>query len=66
MEVIGRDESLPTIIDEGLDEAKGRRVKILSIDGVVWCVMTEFATQSWTEIGGGWSAMKLKELGSDC
>jgi hypothetical protein len=63
--VIGREESLPTMIEEGLDEAKGLRVEILPTDGVVWCVMPESATQSWTEVGGGWSAMELKELASD-
>jgi hypothetical protein len=28
--------------------------------------MSESATQSWTEVGGEWSAMVLKELASDC
>jgi hypothetical protein len=65
-EVIGREESLPTTIDERLDEAKGRRVEILPTDGVVCCVALESATQFWTEIGGGWSAMVLKEFSSDC
>jgi hypothetical protein len=64
--MIGREEPLPTMIDEGLDEVKGRRVEILSTDGVVWCVASESATQSWTEVGGGWSAMVLKELANDC
>jgi hypothetical protein len=32
-----RDEPLPTTIDEGFDEFKGRRVEILPTDGVVWC-----------------------------
>jgi hypothetical protein len=64
--VIGREEPLPTAIDEGLDEAKGRRVEILPTDGVVWCVAPESATQSWTEVGGGWSVMVLKELASSC
>jgi hypothetical protein len=64
--VIEREESLPITIDEGLDEAKGRRVEILPTDRVVWCVVSESATQSWTEVGGGWSAMVLKELTSDC
>jgi hypothetical protein len=41
-------------------------VKILPTDGVVWCVALESATQSWTEVGGGWSAMVLKEWASDC
>jgi hypothetical protein len=36
-EVIGREEPLPTTIDEGLDKAKGRRVEILPTDGVEWC-----------------------------
>jgi hypothetical protein len=65
MEVIGREEPLPTMIEEGLDEAKGRRVKILPTDGVVWCITLESTTQSWIEVGGGWSAMELKELASD-
>jgi hypothetical protein len=63
--VIGREESLPTTIDEELDEAKERRVEILPTDGVVWCVVPESTTQFWTEVGGGWSAMVLKELASD-
>jgi hypothetical protein len=33
---------------------------------VVWCVVPELATQSWTEVGGGWSTIVLKELDSDC
>jgi hypothetical protein len=45
-EVIGRDEPLPTTIEEGLDEDKRRRVEILPTDGVVWCVTSESATQS--------------------
>jgi hypothetical protein len=49
-----------------LDEAKGQRVEILPTDGVVWCVASESATQSWTEVGGGWSAMVLKELANGC
>jgi hypothetical protein len=49
------------MIDEGFDEFKGRGVKILPTDGVVWCVTPESATQAWTEVGGGWSAMLLKE-----
>jgi hypothetical protein len=53
------------MIDEGLDEAKGRRVEILPTDEAVWCVASESTTQSWTEVGGGWSAMVLKELASD-
>jgi hypothetical protein len=61
-----QDESLPTTIDKGFDEFKGRRVEILPTDGVVWCIASEWATQSWTEAGGGWSAMELKELASDC
>jgi hypothetical protein len=54
------------MIEEGLDEAKGRRLEILPTDVVVWCVVPESATQSWTEEGGEWSAMVLKELSSDC
>jgi hypothetical protein len=65
-EVIGREEPLPTTIDEGLDESKGRRVEILPTDELVWCIALESATQSWTEVGGGWSTMVLKELASDC
>jgi hypothetical protein len=49
------------MIDEGFDEFKGRRVEILPTYGVVWCVAPESATQFWTEVGGGWSAMVLKE-----
>jgi hypothetical protein len=64
--VIEIEEPLPTTINKGLDEAKGRRVEILPTDRVVWCVMPKSATQSWTEVGGGWSAMVLKELASDC
>jgi hypothetical protein len=41
-------------------------VEILLTDGVVWCVTLESATQSWTKVGGGWSAMMLKELASNC
>jgi hypothetical protein len=54
------------MIDEGLDEAKECRVEILPIDVVVWCVTPESATCSWTEVGGRWSVMVLKELASDC
>jgi hypothetical protein len=54
------------MIDEGFDEFKERGVEILPTDGVVWCVALESATQSWTEVGGGWSAMVLKEWASDC
>jgi hypothetical protein len=54
------------MIEEGLDEAKGRRVEILPVDGMVWCVAPESATQSWTEVGGRWSTMVLKEWASDC
>jgi hypothetical protein len=64
--MIGRDEPLPTTIDEGCDGFKGRRVEILPTDGVVWCVALKSATQSWTELGGGWSALMLKECASDC
>jgi hypothetical protein len=64
--VIRREEPLPTMIDEGLNEAKGQRVEILPTDVVVWCIMSESATQSWTEVRGGWSVMVLKELASDC
>jgi hypothetical protein len=65
-EVTRREEPLPTTIDEGFDEFKGRKVEILPTDGAVWCVVPESATQSWTEVGGGWSAMVLKEWVSDC
>jgi hypothetical protein len=54
------------MIDEGFDEFKGRGVEILPTDGVVWCIAPESATQSWTEVGGGWSATVLKEWASDC
>jgi hypothetical protein len=30
-----------------------------------WSIAPESATQSWTEVGGGWSAMVLKEWASD-
>jgi hypothetical protein len=45
-DVIVREEPLHTTIEEGLDEAKGRRVKILPTNGVVWCVALESVTQS--------------------
>jgi hypothetical protein len=51
--VIEKEEPLPTMIDEGLDEFKGRVLEILPADGVVWCDAPESATQSWTEAGGG-------------
>jgi hypothetical protein len=54
------------MIDEGFDEFKGRGVEIIPTDGVVWCVASESAIQSWTEVRGGWSAMVLKEWASDC
>jgi hypothetical protein len=54
------------MIEDGLDETKEQGVEILSTDGVVWCIVLESTTQSWTEVGGGWSAMELKELASDC
>jgi hypothetical protein len=63
--VIGREESLRTIIDEGLDEFKGRCLEILPAEGVVWCEAPKSTTQSWTEVGG-WSAMTLKEFVNDC
>jgi hypothetical protein len=63
--VIGREELLPTTIDEGLDEFKGGGLKVLPAEGVVWCEAPESATQSWTEVGGGWGAM-VKEFASDC
>jgi hypothetical protein len=63
--MIRREESLPTMIEEGLDDVKGRRVEILPTDGVVWCVAPESATQSYTEVGGGRSTMELKELAND-
>jgi hypothetical protein len=53
------------MIDEGFDEFKGRWVEILPTDGVVWCIAPELATKSWTEVGGGCSAMVLKEWASD-
>jgi hypothetical protein len=52
------------MIDEGLDQFKGRGLEILPAEGVVWCEAPESATLSWTEVGGGWSAMVLKEF--DC
>jgi hypothetical protein len=53
------------MIDEGLDEFKGRGLKILPAEAVVSCEALESATQSWTAVGG-WSAMVLKEFTSDC
>jgi hypothetical protein len=64
-EVIGREEPLPTMIDEGVDEFKGRGLEILPAKVVVWCEAPESATQSWTELGGSWSVMVLKELARD-
>jgi hypothetical protein len=63
--VIRREEPLPTMIDEGLDEFKGRGFEILLVEVEVWCEVPEFAAQTWTEVGGGWSAMVLKEFTSD-
>jgi hypothetical protein len=63
--VIGREEPLPTTIDEGLDEFKRRGLEILAAEGVVLCDALESAIQSWTKVGGGWSAMVLKEFVSD-
>jgi hypothetical protein len=45
-EVIGREKSLPTMIDDGLDEFKGQGLEILPAKGVVWCEAPESATQS--------------------
>jgi hypothetical protein len=64
-EVIGREGSLPIMIDEGLDEFKGQGLKILPAEGVVWCEAPKSATQSCIEVGGGWSGMVLKEFMSD-
>jgi hypothetical protein len=63
--VTGRVEPLPTMIDEGLAEFKGRGLEILPTEGVVWCETLESATQSLTELWGGCSAMVLKEFVSD-
>jgi hypothetical protein len=49
-----------------LDEFKGRGLEILPAAEVVWCEALESATQSWTEVGGGWSTTVLKEFTSDC
>jgi hypothetical protein len=64
--VTEREEPLPTIIDEGFDEFKERRVKTLPTDGVLCYVAPESATQSWTKVRGGWSAKVLKEWANDC
>jgi hypothetical protein len=64
--VTGREEPLPTMIVEGFDEFKGQGVEILPTNGVVWWIVPESATQSWTEVGGGWSTMVLKEWASNC
>jgi hypothetical protein len=64
--VIGKVEPLPTMMDEGLEEFKGRGLEILPIEGVVWCEAPESATQSLIELWGGCSAMVLKEFMSDC
>jgi hypothetical protein len=64
--VTGRVEPLPTTMDEGLAEFKGRGLEILPTEGVVWCEAPESATQSLTELWGGCSAMVLKEFTSDC
>jgi hypothetical protein len=53
------------MIDEGPDEFKGRGFEILLVEVEVWCEVPEFAAQSWTEVGGGWSTMVLKEFTSD-
>jgi hypothetical protein len=66
IEVIGREESLPTTINEGLDEFKGRCLEIIPTEGIVWCEASESATQSYTEVGAGLSTMVLKEFTSDC
>jgi hypothetical protein len=56
-----------TYNDRGrIEQCKGRRVELLLTDGVVWSIALESATQYWTEVGGEWSAMVLKELASDC
>jgi hypothetical protein len=41
---MGREEPLPTTIDEGLDELKGQGLEILLAEGVVWCEVPESAT----------------------
>jgi hypothetical protein len=53
------------MIDEGVDKFKGRGLEILPAEGVVWCDAPKSATQSWTEVEGGWSTMVLKEFTSD-
>jgi hypothetical protein len=65
-EVIGREEPIPTTIEEELDEVKGQRVEILPADGVAWYITPESTTQSWTEVGGECSAIMLKKLASNC
>jgi hypothetical protein len=32
---------------------------------MVWCEAPKSATQSWNVVGGGWSAVVLKEFVSD-
>jgi hypothetical protein len=53
------------MIDEGLDEFKGRGLEILPAEGVVWCDVSESATQFWTKVGGGWTIIVLKEFTSN-
>jgi hypothetical protein len=59
-------EPLPTTINEGLAEFKGRGLEILPTGGVVWCEALELATQSLTEMWSDCSAMVLKEFATDC
>jgi hypothetical protein len=48
IEVTGRDDLLPTMMDEGSVERGGRtEIKLLSL-GVVWLEALEFVTQSMT------------------
>ena len=54
------------MMEEGLEEFKGRVWEILPAEEVEWCEAPESATQSWVEGGGGVSAMVLKELANDC
>jgi hypothetical protein len=44
--VIRREGPLPTMIDEGPDEFKGRGFEILLVEVEVWCEVPEFAAQS--------------------
>jgi hypothetical protein len=63
-EVTGRDDLLPTMIDEGLVELDRRRVVRLLTSEVVWLKAPKSMTKSVTVRGV--KGMILKELASDC